>query len=75
MPHQRFGIWLHSESTMKHATTFLAILAMVFLGSCVGLEYPDYWDFDHSVLRNILTLPFEIVFTPIIFILKLLPVL
>jgi len=60
---------------MKHALTTLAVLALFCLGSCVGLEYPDYWTFDHSVVRNIITLPFEIVFTPIIFLLKLLPIL
>jgi len=60
---------------MRNLLTALAILALFFLGSCVGLEYPDYWTFDHGVVRNILTLPFEIIFTPIIFLLKLLPVL
>lgn len=60
---------------MKNALTALFVLALVFLCSCAGLEYPDYWTFDHGVVRNILTLPFEILFTPIIFLLKLLPVL
>ena len=60
---------------MKQAATLLAVLALIFLGSCVGLEYPDYWNTDDNTLVNIITLPFEIIFTPIIFILKLLPVL
>ena len=60
---------------MKNALTVLAALSLLFLGSCVGLEYPDYWTFDHGLARNIITLPFEIIFTPIIFLLKLLPVL
>ena len=60
---------------MKHAITILAVFSLLFLGSCVGLEYPDYWNFDHGAVRNVVTLPFEIIFTPIIFILKLLPIL
>ena len=60
---------------MKNVLTALAVFSLLFFGSCVGLEYPDYWNFDHSAVRNVVTLPFEIIFTPIIFLLKFLPIL
>lgn len=52
----------------------LALCALALAG-CVGLEYPSYWDFDDNFVVNVVTLPFELVFTPVIFVLKLLPVL
>lgn len=60
---------------MKHVATFLAIFSVIFLASCIGLEYPDYWNGDDNTFVNLITLPFEIVFTPIIFLIKLLPIL
>ena len=56
--------------------TILALLLLAALGAgCVGLEYPSYWDFDDNLLVNVVTLPVEILITPVIFLLKLLPVL
>ena len=58
--------------TLRLVTLALICLCMV---SCGVLEYPDYWNGDDHVAVNLITLPFELVFTPIIFLLKLLPVL
>ena len=50
-------------------------LACASLTACVGLEYPNYWSPTDGFLVNLITLPFEVLFTPVIFILKLFPVL
>ena len=55
--------------------TTLFLLACTTLTACVGLEYPDYWSPGDGFLVNLVTLPFEVVFTPVIFVLKLFPVL
>ena len=52
----------------------LGLTAVFGLLGCVGLEYPSYWDFDDNVVVNAVTFPFELLITPIIFILKLFPV-
>ncbi len=53
----------------------VAAILLLSLASCVGLEYPSYWDFEDNLLVNLITLPIEILITPIIFVIKLLPVL
>lgn len=55
----------------------LIALALVCLcmTSCGVLDYPDYWETDDNFFVNIITFPFEVIFTPIIFVVKLLPVL
>ena len=52
----------------------VAVLLFSCLASCVGLEYPGYWDTDDNLVVNVLTLPIEILITPVIFLLKILPV-
>ena len=60
---------------MKTFSVTAALLSLFVLPACVGLEYPSYWSFDDSFLINLITLPFEIVMTPVIFVLKLAPIL
>ena len=56
-------------------TSLFAALGCLTITACGVLEYPQYWDTGDNVLVNVVTLPFEVVFTPIIFVLKLFPVL
>lgn len=61
---------------MNRYSKLIALAIVCFcMTSCGVLEYPDYWNGDDNTVVNIITLPFELVFTPIIFVLKLLPVL
>ncbi len=61
---------------MKHLARIARLLVVATcLTSCVGLEYPDYWNEDDALLVNVLTLPLEVVLTPVIFVIKLLPIL
>ena len=53
----------------------LLLVVATCLTSCVGLDYPDYWNTDDAFLINALTLPLEVVLTPVIFVIKLLPIL
>ena len=54
-------------------TSLVALTAFATAGCLSVLEYPEYWEIDDSFLVNLVTFPFEILLTPIIFILKLLP--
>lgn len=59
-----------------HRRLFALALPFALLAcSCAGLEYPKYWTSDHNLAVNVITLPFEILITPVIFVLKILPVL
>ena len=61
---------------MKSILRLLLCVSLIAMASaCVGLDYPDYWDLDDSFVVNAVTLPIEILLTPVIFLLKLLPVL
>lgn len=61
---------------MKKAANALALAMLCCsLTACGVLEYPDYWEADDGLLVNVVTVPFEILLTPFIFLLKLLPVL
>ncbi len=61
---------------MNRTSRLIALALVCFcMTSCGVLEYPDYWEGDDNFFVNLITLPFEIVFTPIIFVLKLFPVL
>lgn len=51
------------------------LFACLSLTACGVLEYPQYWDVGDNFVVNVVTLPFEVVFTPVIFVLKLFPVL
>ncbi len=60
---------------MKTITTAFAVLLLVVVSACGVLEYPNYWDFDSTLCWNLITLPFDLIITPVIFVLKLFPVL
>jgi hypothetical protein len=57
------------------AYTLALVMLCLSLTACGVLEYPSYWETDDSFLVNVITVPFEILVTPFIFILKLFPVL
>ena len=59
----------------RFAKLFTLAFVCLSLTACGVLEYPDYWEGDDHFIVNLVTLPFELVFTPIIFVLKLFPVL
>ncbi|MCZ6596628.1 MAG: hypothetical protein O7B99_03215 [Planctomycetota bacterium] len=53
-----------------------SFLAVVLATSCISLvDYPEYWEMDDSFVTNSITLPFEVLVTPLIFLIKLLPFL
>ena len=62
-------------NTRKQHLARIALLLVVAtcLTSCVGLDYPDYWNTDDALLINARTLPIELLLTPLIFVIKLLP--
>ncbi len=64
---------LGSSPTMR---TLAFLLAVAFATGCISLvEYPEYWEMDDSFVTNLITLPFEILLTPVIFLVKLFPFL
>jgi hypothetical protein len=60
---------------MKTISKLLGVLLVGMVSACGGLEYPDYWSTDSTFCWNLFTLPLDLIVTPVIFILKLFPVL
>ncbi len=55
--------------------TLAAALVLLTCSACGVLSYPEYWEADDSLFVNVITLPIELILTPVIFLLKLFPVL